>query len=313
MTHFGNPANADNLVKKFKIPLIQNPLKQTRGRSEEFMKPLFGLILTLLVVSLCEAIPAEAGEQPLKPGQSSFKDCANDCPEMVVIPAGSFTMGSPEAEPGRQLTEAPQHNVTIGKPFAVSKFQVTFAEWDTCGAHGDCILHVDDRGWGRGRQPVINVSWVDAQRYVAWLSKTTGKIYRLLTEAEYEYAARAGTQTVFPWGDAVGKNNANCAGCGSRWDVSQTAPVGSFAPNQFGLYDMVGNVWEWVEDCVNEDYSHAPVDGSAWMTGDCGHHRLRGGSWASFVDEIRSANRARSATSDRISIIGFRIARTLDQ
>ena len=106
------------------------------------MKPLFGLILTLLVVSLCEAIPAEAGEQPLKPGQSSFKDCANDCPEMVVIPAGSFTMGSPEAEPGRQLTEAPQHNVTIGKPFAVSKFQVTLAEWDTCGAHGDCILLV---------------------------------------------------------------------------------------------------------------------------------------------------------------------------
>ena len=177
--------------------------------------------LTLSVVSLCEAIPAEAGEQPLKPGQSSFKDCANDCPEMVVIPAGSLTMGSPEAEPGRQLTEAPQHNVTIGKPFAVSKFQVTFAEWDTCGAHGDCILHVDDRGWGRGRQPVINVSWVDAQRYVAWLSKTTGKIYRLLTEAEYEYAARR-HETVSRrcrrW------NNANSRWPRQRWDVSQTAP-----------------------------------------------------------------------------------------
>ena len=218
MTHFGNPANADNLVKKFKIPLIQNPLKQTRGRSEEFMKPLFGLILTLSVVSLCEAIPAEAGEQPLKPGQSSFKDCA-DCPEMVVIPAGSFTMGSPQAEPGRQLTEAPQHNVTIAKPFAASKFAVTFAEWDACAAHGDCIPHVDDHGWGRGRQPVINVSWDNAQRYVTWLSKTTGKTYRLLTEAEYEYAARADTQTAYPWGDDIGNNNANCAGCGSRWDL----------------------------------------------------------------------------------------------
>ena len=277
------------------------------------MKPLFVFALTFLVVSLCECIPAGAGEPPPKPGQSPFKDCATDCPEMVVIPAGSFTMGSPQAEPGRQLTEGPQHDVTIAKAFAVSKFEVTFAEWDACAAHGDCIPHVDDRGWGRGPQPLISVSWDDVQRYVTWLSKTTGKTYRLLSEAEYEYAARASRQTAYPWGDAIGKNNANCAGCGSRWDGAQTAPVGSFAPNQFGLYDMVGNVWEWVEDCLHEDYSGAPVDGSAWMTGDCGRHRLRGGSWASFVDEIRSANRARSATADRVSIIGFRTARTLDQ
>ena len=146
------------------------------------MKPLLGLILTLLVASLCECIPAGASEQPLKPGQSSFKDCA-DCPEMVVIPAGAFTMGSPQAEPGHQLTEAPQHKVTIEKPFAVSKFVVTFAEWDACAAHGDCVPHVDDRGWGRDRQPVINVSWDNAQRYVTWLSKITGKTYRLLTES----------------------------------------------------------------------------------------------------------------------------------
>jgi formylglycine-generating enzyme required for sulfatase activity len=116
-----------------------------------------------------------------------------------------------------------------------------------------------------------------------------------------------------PWGDDIGYNNADCAGCGSRWDGAQTAPVGSFAPNQFGLYDMVGNVWEWVEDCVHDDYSHAPADGSAWMTGDSANHRLRGGSWASFFDEIRSANRGRSATADRLSIVSFRIARTLDQ
>ena len=276
------------------------------------MKPLLGLILTLSLVSLCECIPARAGEQPLEPGQSSFKDCA-DCPEMVVIPAGSFTMGSPQAEPGHQLTEAPQHNVTIEKPFAASKFVVTFAEWDACAARGDCIPHVDDHGWGRGRQPVINVSWDNAQRYVKWLSKITGKTYRLLTEAEYEYAARADTRTAYPWGDDIGNDHANCAGCGSRWDLAQAAPVGSFAPNKFGLYDMVGNVWEWVEDCLHEDYGGAPVDGSAWMTGDCSRHRLRGGSWASFADEVRSANRGRAATGDQVSIISFRVGRTLNQ
>jgi formylglycine-generating enzyme required for sulfatase activity len=278
---------------------------------EEYMKPLLGLILTLSVVLLCECMPAGADE-PLKPGQS-FKDCATDCPEMVVIPAGSFTMGSPQYEPGHKKDEAPQHNVTIAKPFAVSKFEVTFAEWDACAAHGDCIPRVDDYGWGRDRQPVINVSWNDAQRYVAWLSKITGKTYRLLSESEYEYAARAGTQTAYPWGDKTGTNNANCSGCGSKWDATQTAPVGSFRPNRFGLHDMVGNVWEWVEDCPHEDYGQAPVDGSAWMTGDCGQHRLRGGSWASVFDEIRSANRGRSAASDRLNIISFRVGRTLDQ
>jgi formylglycine-generating enzyme required for sulfatase activity len=274
------------------------------------MKPLCGLVLTFLIGWLC--IPVGAEELSLKPGQS-FKDCASACPEMVVIPAGSFTMGSPLIESGRQLTESPQHTVTITRPFAVSKFELTFTEWDACAAVSDCTRSVNDRGWGRGRQPVINVSWDDAQRYVTWLSKITGKTYRLLTEAEYEYAARAGTETAYPWGDDVGSNHANCAGCGSRWDVTQTAPVGSFAPNQFGLYDMVGNVWQWVEDCLHDDYSRAPVDGSAWMTGDCAQHRLRGGSWASLPDEIRSANRARSAIGDRLSIIGFRVARTLDQ
>jgi len=180
------------------------------------MKPLFGLAVTLVVVSICECIPAGADEQPLKPGQS-FNDCVRDCPEMVVIPAGSFAMGSPQGEPGRKRTEAPQHTVTIAKPFAVSKFEVTFAEWDACAAYGDCTPRVSDHGWGRGRRPVIDVSWEDAQRYLAWLSKITGKTYRLLTEAEYEYAARAGTQTAYPWGDDIGNNHANCAGCDSRW------------------------------------------------------------------------------------------------
>ena len=136
---------------------------------------------------------------------------------------------------------------------------MTFVEWDACAAHSDCS-QVDDHGWGHNRQPAINVSWDDAKRYVAWLSKITGKTHRLLTEAEYEYATRAGTKTAYPWGDAIGGNNANCAGCGSRWDVAQTAPVGSFAPNKFGLYDMVGNVWEWVEDA----YTRTTVRHRRW-------------------------------------------------
>lgn len=268
------------------------------------------LFLLLVAAGLCGSVPAGADEQMVSPGQS-FKDCAADCPEMVVVPAGSFMMGSPPSEPGRELTEGPQHRVTIAKPFAVSKFELTFAEWDACAAQGGCTAHINDAGWGRGRQPVVNVSWDDAQRYVAWLGKITGKPYRLLSEAEYEYAARAGTQTPYPWGDEVGRNNTNCSSCGSQWDNKQTAPAGSFAPNRFGLYDMVGNVWEWVEDCWHDDYNHAPGDGSAWMTGDCSHHRLRGGSWDSVPDELRAANRARTATDDRFSVIGFRIARAL--
>jgi formylglycine-generating enzyme required for sulfatase activity len=154
---------------------------------------------------------------------------------------------------------------------------------------------------------VINVSWTDVQLYMAWLSKATGRAYRLLTEG-------AGRDTDgLPLGDEIGSNNADCAGCASKWDATQPAPVGSFKPNQFGLYDVVGNVWEWVEDCLHVDYSHAPTDGSAWMiAGDCNHHRLRGGSWASVADEIRSANRSSSATSDRLSIIGFRVGRSLE-
>ena len=197
---------------------------------------------------------------------------------MVVVPAGSFMMGSLPTEKDRDAAEGPQHIVTIAKPFAVAKFELTFDEWDTCVAYGDCPQGVSDGGWGRGQQPVIFVTWDDAQRYAAWLSKMTGKPYRLLTEAEYEYATRAGTTTAYPWGNDIGKNNANCNGCGSKWDNQQTAPVGSFKPNAFGLYDMVGNVFEWVEDCVHANYDGAPTDGSAWIEGGLCTYRLdRGG------------------------------------
>jgi formylglycine-generating enzyme required for sulfatase activity len=279
------------------------------------VKPVVERVLTLLLfvaLAFCGFPPTKADERTLK-REESFKDCAADCPEMVAIPIGSFAMGSTANEVGHQPSEEPRHNVTIAKPFAVSKFAVTFAEWDACAAGGECASHIDDGGWGRSHQPVINVSWEDTQHYITWLSRITGKTYRLLTEAEYEYAARAGTQTAYPWGDEIGQSNANCAGCGSRWDLTQPAPVGSFAPNQFGLYDMVGNVWEWVEDCLHEDYSDVPpVDGSAWMTGgDCSKHRLRGGSWTSDPDEVRSAIRGRGRTNERATIISFRVGRTL--
>jgi formylglycine-generating enzyme required for sulfatase activity len=153
--------------------------------------------------------------------------------------------------------------VSFVKPFAVSKFDVTFADWDACTSMGGCPL-IGDSGFGRGTEPVLNVSWDDAQGYVAWLSKMTGRPYRLLTEAEWEYAARAGTTTAYPWGDVIGIGNASCNNCGSQWDNRQASPVGSFKPNGFGLYDMEGDLWQWVEDCYNDSYDGAPADGSAW-------------------------------------------------
>src|ERR1700682_3279202 len=182
---------------------------------------------------------------------ASFRECAKDCPEMVVIPSGEFMMGSPPSESAFD-NEYPQHKVTIAKPFAVSKFDVTFADWDACVSIGGCVV-APDRGFGSGTRPVINVSWDDAQQYAAWLSMMTGQSYSLLTEAEWEYAARAGTTTAYYWGDETGVGHANCDGCGSQWGTQQTAPVGSFRPNAFGLYDMAGNIWQWVQACMNDN------------------------------------------------------------
>jgi formylglycine-generating enzyme required for sulfatase activity len=257
-------------------------------------------------------------ELALKPADS-FKECAQDCPEMVVLPAGSFEMGSPQTDRQARPNEFPQHLVSIAKPFAVSKYEVTFADWDACVAGGGCNGYKpNDQGWGRGRQPVIDVSWPNAQQYVAWLSLVTGKTYRLLSEAEYEYAARGGTTTEYPWGDDIklnGQAMADCNSCGSKWDNRQAAPVGSFPPNKFGLYDMAGNVWEWTEDCAEHDYSGAPADGLAWLaddTGQCNNRVVRGGSWNSTPDFLRSAHRSGGTTINRGNIVfGFRVARTL--
>jgi formylglycine-generating enzyme required for sulfatase activity len=262
-------------------------------------------------------------ERAFKPDPNiSFRECApmqpskDFCPDMIVIPAGMFSMGSPNPTAAVVLlSEEPQHVVKFSKSFAVSKFELTFDQWDTCVTYGDCIIGVSDGGFGRGNQPVINVTWDDAKRYVAWLSKMTGQPYRLLTEAEYEYATRAGTQTAYPWGDEIVVGNkvmASCNGCDGKMQI-QTASVGSFGPNGFGLYDMVGNVWEWVEDCEHKNYIGAPTDGSAWTDGGNCHMRVaRGGSWIDAPDKLRSANRDSGAADDRANFLGFRIARTLD-
>lgn len=263
-------------------------------------------------------LPSAEQEGALKAG-ASFRECsarsehADLCPDMVVLPAGSFMMGT--LNPGYGYSnEKPLHRVTIAKLFAVSKFEVTFDEWDSCVHFRACDANgASDAGWGRGQRPVIYVTWDDAQQYAAWLSKVTGKAYRLLSEAEYEYAARGGKQTVYPWGNELPNNNANCTDCGSQWGGKQTAPVGSFPPNNFGLYDMVGNVFEWVEDCYHPNYENAPTDGSSWTTGDCSDRVIRGGSWDLPPGANRSAIRLGVSAGLRTKNMGFRVARTLNQ
>jgi formylglycine-generating enzyme required for sulfatase activity len=244
---------------------------------------------------------------------TEFKDCAN-CPHMMIIPAGEFTMGSPPAE---QQAEA-QHRVTIAAPFAVSKFEITFDDWNACVSDGGCDnIRPNDEGWGRGRHPVIHMSFDTAKTYVTWLSRKTGKPYRLLTEAEWEYAARAGTTSTFAFGDTLSPSSANynasTDGSGpSEENRQKTMPVGSFQPNAFGLHDMHGNASEWVEDCFHNDYTEkAPTDGSAWVEGNCTGRVLRGGSWEDSDAELRSAARVGEYRYNSSYTDGFRIARSL--
>lgn len=253
--------------------------------------------------------PDEEKAIAAKPG-SDFKECAKGCPVMVVVPAGKFAMGSPDNEMDRIDNEGPQHEVTIAKPFAVSRFEITFDDWDACTAAYVCVQVPDH--WGRGKMPVINVSWDDAKQYAGWLSQVTGKEYRLLTEAEWEYAARAGTHTRYDWGDDPATGDANCDGCGGQWKLQQTAPVGSFKPNALGLHEMHGNVWEWVEDSWHETYDGAPTDASAWLQdGDPSFRMIRGGSWRNESEQVRSAFRVRRQHSVEFDTLGFRVARTL--
>ena len=255
--------------------------------------------------------PAPAPVEPSVRPLSAFADGA-DLPEMVVIPAGRFAMGTtPEANRSVGVwemfdaMEAPVHTVTIARPFAVGRYAVTFAQWDACVADGGCDLYRPaDDGWGRGRRPVIHVNDDNAMAYVAWLRKKTGKPYRLLSEAEWEYAARAGTTTPFYFGTRITHDNANY---GNVYD--RTTPVGSYAPNGFGLYDMAGNTAQWVADCYHPNFQGAPADGSAWIEGgDCTKRNVRGGGWSLLDWTLHVAQRIGDPAGQRNNHLGFRVA-----
>ncbi len=243
--------------------------------------------------------PQAATAPAPRPAAPAPLACAG-CPEMVVIPAGSFQMGSNDGD------EKPPHRVSI-KSFALGKYEVTQGQWKAVmGSNPSRFTSCGDNC------PVEQVSWNDIQQYIQKLNQQTGQNYRLPSEAEWEYAARAGTSSKYWWGDNIGNNNANCDGCGSQWDNKTTAPVGSFKPNAFGLYDMHGNVWEWAQDWYHDNYSGAPSDGSAWESGGEQRYRvLRGGSWISVPAVLRSAFRSRSSPVNRNIGYGFRLARTL--
>jgi formylglycine-generating enzyme required for sulfatase activity len=243
--------------------------------------------------------------QCLKP-KDTFKDCPV-CPEMVALPGGRFLMGSE-----RTGDEQPIHEVRLARPFAVGRFEVTFAEWDACVAEGACTHRPADLGWGRGSQPVIDVSWTDITRsYLPWLSRKTGERYRLLSEAEWEYAARAGSGALYAWGDEIGVGRANCDRCGSSWDNRQTAPVGSFPPNAFGLHDMHGNVWEWTADCYAPSYAGASAVGAPRRRTKCESYVVRGGGWSDRPQYLRSSIRYGDPPAYRGNYVGFRVARGL--
>jgi formylglycine-generating enzyme required for sulfatase activity len=263
----------------------------------------------------------------LKPGES-FRDL-DAGPEMVVVPAGSFTMGSPSDEPEPESwlkgIESPQHKVAIAKPFAIGRFAVTFDEWDAAQQDKDwqavtsrAARQPNDNGWGRGDGPVIDVGWDDAKAYATWLSQKSGNNYRLPSEAEWEYACRAGTTTPFWWGKAITPEQANYNGSadpykggGNKGEYRRkTLPVKSFEPNPWGIYQVHGNVWEWCEDCWNDSYNGAPGDGSAWSAGNCSQRVLRGGSWGNIPWHLRAAARVRYDSELRRYAAGFRVART---
>ena len=237
-----------------------------------------------------------------------FKELAA---QMIAISGGSFRMG--ELSGVGDTNARPVHHVTV-PTFKLGKYEVTFALWDVCVADGGCNGYSPDQWrlvWGRGQRPVINVSWDDAQAFIAWLNVKTRGNFRLPTEAEWEFAARAGSATKYSWGNDIGENRANCSACGSLWDDWDTAPVGSFPANAWGLHDMHGNVWEWVQGCWNDSYAGAPSDGSAWTHGDCGLRVVRGGSWSSETWELRSAIRFKAVRSERYVNFGFRLAQDL--
>jgi formylglycine-generating enzyme required for sulfatase activity len=261
--------------------------------------------LVAIVTAGCSGM---AREESMAPGVP-FKDCP-DCPEMVVMPSGSFVMGSPDTEKGRRLLEGPQHEVKIDRNVAVGKYEVTLGQFRQFAEETKREMHdCQAQNPLSDQHPAACANWEDARDYAQWLANKTGEPYRLLTEAEWEYAARAGTTTSRYWGDSASAacKFARVTLCGT----TGTAPVGQYQPNAVGLHDMLGNVWEWVEDCWNESYTGAPADGSAWKSGRCKVRVLRGGSFYNKARNLRSAGRNWNYTDYRYDDIGFRVARTM--
>ena len=234
----------------------------------------------------------------------AFKDHPS-APEMIMLPSAMFVMGSPQREDVHHNHESPQHTIQIPSGLAVGRYPVTFDQWDACVKDGGTTHKPDDAGWGRGSRPVINVSWDDIQLYLRWIGKVTRKTYRLLSEAEWEYAARAGSQSDYSFGNDPKELDRYAWFADNSGGM--THPVGEKLPNAFGLHDMSGNVWERTEDCWNENYNGAPTDGSAWTAGICSLRVVRGGSWINDPQFLRAANRLRNPASIRYFNLGFRV------
>lgn len=243
------------------------------------------------------ATPSTAGHE--------IKDCVA-CPALIEVTPGSFTMGNNKNDP----SEKPAHVVTIAHAFALGKYPVTIAQWNACVAAGACQRLTDITDHDQNT-PAHNLSWDDAQQYVKWLTKASGKAYRLPTEAEWEYAARGGTATRYWWGDQMSQGKANCKDCGQPWRADGPNAVGSFAANPLGFYDMGGGVWEWVGDCWHSSYKNAPVDGRAWNQPYCEARVIRGGSWLDGHDYMLSSTRFKYDQSVRYTANGFRVAREM--
>jgi formylglycine-generating enzyme required for sulfatase activity len=302
---------------------------------------LGSLLIGIAALVSAGALTAASPRHSPEPGDRAFRECP-DCPEMLGIPAGTFVMGSPPSEPGRFDTEGPQHVVRI-KAFALGKYDITSAQFlgflkDTryqpvaCNAtlgmgwraqaHGPAYAPSYDEP---PKWPAVCLDWRDADAYIAWLNAKVRRLrpeltegkgpYRLPSEAEWEYASRAGTRTARWWGDAIGVNNANCNGCGSKWDNRLLTDTDSFAPNPFGLYGVLGNAWQWTADCWHPNYRGAPTDGSPWTEKHCIRRVVRGGSWNNLPVFVRAASRSGSVTDggeyDYSSLTGFRVARDL--
>jgi formylglycine-generating enzyme required for sulfatase activity len=279
---FSKTAAAMRRVLARNVQEATGVLKRSAGVALTMMRRL----VTHIIMSTPSALIHDAPFEPL----------------LLIVPAGTFLMGSGDDE--SDADERPQHKVTIARPFAVGRFAVAFDEWDAAYGRGAVKHYPDDRRWGRGRRPVINVSWDDAIAYVGWLSQETGKNYRLLSEAEWEYCCRAGTDTPYSFGDAIDNKQA-------QFNARKTAETGTFRANAWGLHDMHGNVWEWCEDDWHPNYEGAPKDGTAWKGGEKSLRVLRGGSFNGNPQNLRSANRGKDLPGVRLGDIGFRVARTL--